>query len=87
MQGPIPSKLACCSPGVATSGHMRMEMLAYRAGVKFLHVPYRGGADALIDLLAGTVHFMNDPTDQSIRQGRQAQHAVRQSQHPQPRIP
>lgn len=57
-----PGKLACCSGGVATSSHMRMEMLAYRTGVKFLHVPYRGGADALNDLLAGTVHFMNDPT-------------------------
>ena len=57
-----PGKLACCSGGLATSSHMRMEMLAYRTGVKFLHVPYRGGADALNDLLAGTVHFMNDPT-------------------------
>ena len=57
-----PGKLAGCSGGVATSSHMRMEMLAYRAGVKFLHVPYRGGADALSDLLAGTVQFMNDPT-------------------------
>ena len=57
-----PDKLACCSGGVATSSHMRMEMLAYRTGVKFLHVPYRGGADALNDLLAGTVHFMNDPS-------------------------
>ncbi len=57
-----PEKLVCCSSGLATSSHMRMEMLAYRAGVKFLHIPYRGGADALNDLLAGTVHFMNDPT-------------------------
>ncbi|MGE0702003.1 MAG: Bug family tripartite tricarboxylate transporter substrate binding protein [Hyphomicrobiaceae bacterium] len=57
-----PDKLACCSAGVGTSSHMRMEMLAYRTGVKFLHVPYRGGSDALNDLLAGTVHFMNDPT-------------------------
>ena len=57
-----PSTLACCSGGVATSSHMRMEMLAYRTGAKFLHVPYRGGADALNDLLAGTVQFMNDPT-------------------------
>lgn len=57
-----PGKLACCSGGMATSSHMRMEMLAYRTGAKFLHVPYRGGADALNDLLAGTVHFMNDPT-------------------------
>ena len=60
-----PEKLACCSGGLATSSHMRMEMLAYRTGVKFLHVPYRGGADALNDLLAGTVHFMNDPTTNS----------------------
>ncbi|MGE0767104.1 MAG: Bug family tripartite tricarboxylate transporter substrate binding protein [Hyphomicrobiaceae bacterium] len=57
-----PGKLACCSGGISTSSHMRMEMLAYRTGVKFLHVPYRGGADALNDLLAGTVHFMNDPS-------------------------
>ncbi len=57
-----PDKLACCSAGVATSSHMRMEMLALRTGVKFLHIPYRGGADALNDLLAGTVQFMNDPT-------------------------
>lgn len=57
-----PGKLACCSAGVGTISHMRMEMLAYRTGVKFLHVPYRGGADALNDLLAGTVHFMNDPS-------------------------
>ena len=57
-----PGKLACCSAGVATSSHMRMEMLSFRTGAKFLHVPYRGGSEALSDLLAGTVHFMNDPT-------------------------
>ena len=57
-----PGKLSCSTPGPGTSGHMRMEMLAYRTGASFLHVPYRGGADALNDLLAGIVHFMNDPT-------------------------
>jgi tripartite-type tricarboxylate transporter receptor subunit TctC len=66
-----PGKLAGCSGGMATSSHMRMEMLAYRTGVKFLHVPYRGGADALTDLLAGTVHFMNDPsTNPSAKAGK-----------------
>lgn len=57
-----PGKLACCSAGMATSSHMRMEMLSHRTGAKFLHVPYRGGSDALNDLIAGTVHFMNDPS-------------------------
>lgn len=57
-----PGKLACASPGPGTNGHLRMEMLVYRAGVSFLHVPYRGAADALNDLVAGTVQLMNDPT-------------------------
>ena len=66
-----PGQLSGCSGGVATSSHMRMEMLAYRTGVKFLHVPYRGGADALNDLLAGTVQFMNDPsTNPSAKAGK-----------------
>ena len=57
-----PGKLSCASPGPGTNGHLRMEMFSYRAGVKFLHIPYRGGADAISDLLAGTVLMMNDPT-------------------------
>ncbi|MBS0242099.1 MAG: tripartite tricarboxylate transporter substrate binding protein [Proteobacteria bacterium] len=66
-----PGKLAGCSSGVGTSSHMRMEMLSYRTGAKFLHVPYRGGADALNDLLTGTVHFMNDPsTNPSAKAGK-----------------
>jgi len=66
-----PGKLACCSAGVGTISHMRMEMLAHRSGVQFLHVPYRGGADALNDLLAGTVQFMNDPsTNPSAKAGK-----------------
>jgi tripartite-type tricarboxylate transporter receptor subunit TctC len=57
-----PGKLAAASPGLGTNGHLRIEMLRFRAGVNFLHVPYRGAADAMTDLLAGTVHLMNDPT-------------------------
>ncbi len=58
-----PGKLSFGTPGPGTSGHMRMEMLARRAGINLLHVPYRGGAEVLNDLLAGTVQIANDPTN------------------------
>lgn len=57
-----PGKLAFGSSGPGTLPHMRMEMLAYRTGINLLHVPYRGGADALTDLLAGTIQLMNEPS-------------------------
>ena len=43
-----------------TSTHLRIEMLKYRAGIDILHVPYRGSADALNDLLPNTVQMMNE---------------------------
>jgi tripartite-type tricarboxylate transporter receptor subunit TctC len=55
-----PGKLSFGSAGLGTSTHMRVEMLRYRAGVDILHVPYRGSADSLNDLLAGSVHMMNE---------------------------
>jgi tripartite-type tricarboxylate transporter receptor subunit TctC len=58
-----PGKMPFGTPGPGTSGHMRMEMLSHRAGIKFLHVPYRGGAEVLNDLLTGTVQIANDPTN------------------------
>ena len=58
-----PGKMPFGTPGAGTSGHMRLEMLSHRAGIKFLHVPYRGGAEVLNDLLTGTVQIANDPTN------------------------
>jgi tripartite-type tricarboxylate transporter receptor subunit TctC len=55
-----PGKLAYGSAGLATSTHLRIEMLKYRAGIDILHVPYRGSADALNDLLPNTVQMMNE---------------------------
>jgi tripartite-type tricarboxylate transporter receptor subunit TctC len=46
------------SVGVGSASHLAGEMLASQAGVKLLHVPYRGGAPALNDLLAGHVNMM-----------------------------
>ncbi|MGE0224995.1 MAG: Bug family tripartite tricarboxylate transporter substrate binding protein [Acetobacteraceae bacterium] len=56
-----PDKLAFGSSGPGTGPHLRLEMLKYRTGVEILHVPYRGGADSLTDLLAGHVQMMNEP--------------------------
>ena len=55
-----PGKLSYGSAGLGTSTHMRVEMLKYRAGVDILHVPYRGSADSLNDLLAGSIQMMNE---------------------------
>ena len=55
-----PGKLSYGSAGLATSTHLRLEMLKLRAGINILHVPYRGSADALNDLLPGNVHMMNE---------------------------
>jgi tripartite-type tricarboxylate transporter receptor subunit TctC len=55
-----PGKLVYGSAGQGTSTHLRIETLKFRAGIDILHVPYRGSADALNDLLPGTIHMMNE---------------------------
>ena len=56
-----PGKMAFGSSGPGTVPHMRFEILKHKTGVDILHVPYRGGADSLQDLLPGNVHMMNEP--------------------------
>jgi tripartite-type tricarboxylate transporter receptor subunit TctC len=53
-----PGKVSFASAGAGSSGHMAAELLKYQAKVDMLHVPYRGGAPALVDLIAGRVSFM-----------------------------
>jgi tripartite-type tricarboxylate transporter receptor subunit TctC len=55
-----PGKLSYGSAGLGTATHLRLEMLKHRAGIDILHVPYRGSADALNDLLPNTVQMMNE---------------------------
>jgi len=50
-----PSTIAYTSPGTGSIQHLSMELLAYLAGVKLVHIPYRSGALALNDTLAGHV--------------------------------
>ena len=53
-----PGKLNFASPGVGTPNHLGIEMLNQMAGVKFVHVPYKGGAQAITDLVAGQVQLI-----------------------------
>ena len=52
-----PGKLAYATPGNGTPHHLSTEMLKLAAGLDFTHVPYKGMAIALPDLLAGRVQF------------------------------
>jgi tripartite-type tricarboxylate transporter receptor subunit TctC len=52
------SKLAFASSGVGTSIHLSGELLKRVAGINMTHVPYRGGAPAVADLIPGRVDLM-----------------------------
>ena len=56
-----PGKLSYGSPGTGSSPHLAGEMFKSQAGLFALHVPYRGAAPALQDLLAGQLDFYFDP--------------------------
>jgi len=56
-----PGKLSYGSPGNGSSPHLAGEMFKSQAGVFALHVPYRGAAPALQDLLAGQIDYAFDP--------------------------
>jgi tripartite-type tricarboxylate transporter receptor subunit TctC len=53
-----PETLSIASTGVGSMPHLALELFQASAGVKFLHVPYRGAAPALTDLLGGQVQGM-----------------------------
>ncbi|NYT22435.1 tripartite tricarboxylate transporter substrate binding protein [Alcaligenaceae bacterium] len=55
-----PGKLVFASSGNGTSQHLAGEMFMMETGVKYLHVPYKGAAPAMNDLLGGHVDFMFD---------------------------
>ena len=51
-----PGKVLFGSPGTGSVSHLALEMFRARAGVDIVHVPYRGGAPAALDLRQGRVH-------------------------------
>jgi tripartite-type tricarboxylate transporter receptor subunit TctC len=56
-----PGKTSFGSPGNGSSPHLAAEMMKSQAGVFAVHVPYRGAAPALQDLLGGQIDFYFDP--------------------------
>ncbi len=53
-----PGKLNFGSPGNATVHHLTTEMFARAAGVQMTHIPYKGAAPAMTDLIAGNIDVM-----------------------------
>jgi tripartite-type tricarboxylate transporter receptor subunit TctC len=57
-----PGKLTFGSSGVGGSAHLAAEMLATTADVKMVHVPFKGNAPALQEMVAGRISFMFYPS-------------------------
>jgi tripartite-type tricarboxylate transporter receptor subunit TctC len=56
-----PRKRSFGSPGNGSSPHLAAEMMTGQTGTTAIHVPYRGAAPALTDLLGGQIDFLFDP--------------------------
>jgi tripartite-type tricarboxylate transporter receptor subunit TctC len=61
-----PGKINLASSGTGTSVHLSGELFKSMTGLQLTHVPYRGSAPALTDLIGGTVHVMFDNMPSSI---------------------
>lgn len=55
-----PGELTCGSAGNGTSSHLACELLKQMAGVDLVHIPYKGGAAAMTDLLGGRISLLID---------------------------
>jgi tripartite-type tricarboxylate transporter receptor subunit TctC len=55
-----PGGVSFASPGVGSAGHVLLEQFAHLAGVKFLHVPYRGSGPILNDLFGAQIDVASD---------------------------
>ncbi len=53
-----PGQLTYASSSVATSSHLAAELFCMQAGVKMVHVPYKGAGPAITDLIGGQVHAL-----------------------------
>jgi len=56
-----PGELNYGSAGLGTPGHLTAEMFCAASGIKLQHVPYKGSAPAVTDLIGGQIQIMFDP--------------------------
>jgi tripartite-type tricarboxylate transporter receptor subunit TctC len=62
----LPGKLSYASQGVGSTAHLSAAQLEVQAGIKMVHVPYRGAQPALTDVLAGHVDMFFDTLATSV---------------------
>jgi tripartite-type tricarboxylate transporter receptor subunit TctC len=63
-----PGRISYASSGNGSTGHMAAELFSRQAGIRMLHVPYKGNSQALIDLIGGQVAMMFDQVSTSAPQ-------------------
>jgi tripartite-type tricarboxylate transporter receptor subunit TctC len=61
-----PGRLTYATPGTGTAMHLAGELLKSQAGIDIVHVPYKGGAPAYPDVIAGRVALQIDPMSASM---------------------
>lgn len=60
-----PGEISYASAGTGGTGHMAAELFNSHAGLKMLHVPYKGNAQAIVDVISGQVTMMFDQVSTS----------------------
>ena len=70
-----PGKHSVGSPGVGSVGHLSVELINALAGVKVVHVPYKGAGPAMTDLLANRIQGLDRQRDGHLPAGRSGQAA------------
>ena len=63
-----PGKIAYGSSGNGSTGHMAAELFSRQAGIRMLHVPYKGNAQAIVDVIGGQIAMMFDQVSTSAPQ-------------------
>jgi tripartite-type tricarboxylate transporter receptor subunit TctC len=61
-----PGQLSYATSGIGSTGHIAAELFSHQAGIRMLHVPYKGNAQSLADVLGGQVQVMFDQMSTSL---------------------